>query len=300
MIYDEQEAYTLPTYSENDTSKGTVELLEGPQVAPPPKPQPPRRRSNLLAIVLLAIVLSSVFAVGLFSGWEYVNSQNHTNSLTSTTATTKQSSSLTTGSETLREAAIAKVEPGVVELKVTTSSGEQIGSGVIIDTKGDIVTNNHVISSGQTVEVVLNTGKTEQAQIIATDEQEDLAIVRIQPFTNMTVVQLGNASTLQVGQEVMAIGNPLGITETVTDGIVSALQRSVIESSGATLTDTIQTSAAINQGNSGGALINLQGQLIGIPTVTAVNTETSTTANGISFAISSNVVAQAVQKMLNQ
>lgn len=282
---------------ENDISKGTVGLLEGPMVAPPPKP---RRRSNLLAIVLLAIVLSSVFAVGLFSGWEYVNSQNSTSSLGSTTATTTQSSSITTSSEALREAAIAKVEPGVVELKVTTSSGEQIGSGVIIDTKGDIVTNNHVISGGQTVEVVLNTGKTEQAQIIATDAQEDLAIVRIQPFTNMTVVQLGNSSTLQVGQEVMAIGNPLGITETVTDGIVSALQRSVTESSGATLTDTIQTSAAINQGNSGGALINLQGQLIGIPTVTAVNTETSTTANGISFAISSNVVAQAVQKMLNQ
>jgi S1-C subfamily serine protease len=116
----------------------------------------------------------------------------------------------------------------------------------------------------------------------------------------MSVAQLGNSSKLIVGQEVLAIGNPLGITETATKGIVSALNRSVTESNGTTIAHAIQTDASINPGNSGGALVNLQGQLVGIPTLAAVNTESNTPANGVGFAIPSNTVATVVQQLIQQ
>jgi len=162
------------------------------------------------------------------------------------------------------------------------------------------VTNNHVVSGEQSIQVLLSNGSTEQAQLVGTNAANDLAVVRIAPFAHMTVAQLGDSSKLVVGQEVLAVGNPLGITETATQGIVSALNRSVAESAGTTLSQAIQTDAALNPGNSGGALVNLQGQLIGIPTLGAVNTETNTTANGVSFAIPSNLVKTVVQQILQQ
>ena len=162
------------------------------------------------------------------------------------------------------------------------------------------MTNNHVVSGEQSIQVLLSNGSTEQAQLVGTNAANDLAVVRIAPFAHMTVAQLGDSSKLVVGQEVLAVGNPLGITETATQGIVSALNRSVAESAGTTLSQAIQTDAALNPGNSGGALVNLQGQLIGIPTLGAVNTETNTTANGVSFAIPSNLVKTVVQQILQQ
>jgi putative serine protease PepD len=240
-------------------------------------------------------VLALIFGVGLFAGWEFTGSKSNT-STTSTVAATASATSL----EAQQEAAIAKIEPAVVELEVRTAQGEQIGSGVIIDTKGDIVTNNHVVSGAQTIEAVLNNGTTEQARLVGTDAADDLAVVRIAPFAHMTVAQIGDSSKLVVGQEVLAVGNPLGITETATQGIVSALNRSVTESTGTTISHAIQTDAALNPGNSGGALVNLQGQLIGIPTLTAVNTESNTAANGVSFAIPSNLVKTVVQQILQQ
>jgi putative serine protease PepD len=171
---------------------------------------------------------------------------------------------------------------------------------VIIDKKGDIVTNNHVVSGEQAINVVLSNGMTEQARFIGSDAANDLAVVRIQPFTNMTVATIGDASKLTVGQEVLAIGNPLGITETATSGIVSALNRNTAASNNVTLNGLIQTDAPINPGNSGGALVNLQGELIGIPTLTAVDTESNTPANGVGFAISSNTIQTVVAQILRQ
>src|SRR5437773_10454989 len=114
----------------------------------------------------------------------------------------------------------------------------------------------------------------------------------------MTVAKFGDSSKLVVGQEVLAIGNPLGITETATKGIVSALNRGVTESTGTTISNAIQTDAAVNPGNSGGALITLQGELVGIPTLTVVNSESNTAANGVSFAIPSNLVKTVLHQML--
>ena len=269
----------------------------GPLSAPPP---PRKRPGRAGAILLLTLMLALIFGVGLFAGWEFTSSKSSTSTTSKAVATATATSSSGTTIETQQEAAIAKIEAAVVEIKVTTAQGEQIGSGVIIDTKGDIVTNDHVINGEQTIEVVLANGNTEQAQLVGTAVADDLAVVRIQPFANMTVAQIGDSSKLVVGQEVLAIGNPLGITETATKGIVSALNRSVTESTGTTISKAIQTDAAVNPGNSGGALINLQGQLIGIPTLTAVNTESNTAANGVSFAIPSNLLETALHQILQQ
>lgn len=270
----------------------------GPQASP----KPPRKRpARAGAMLLLTLVLALIFGVGLFAGWEFAgNSKSSTSITAQTTTTVPATTSGITTLETQQEAAIARIEPAVVELQVTTAQGQQVGSGVIIDSKGDIVTNNHVVNGEQTIEVVLANGSMEQAQLIGTAAVDDLAVVRIQPFAHMTVAQIGDSSRLVVGQEVLAIGNPLGITETATKGIVSALNRSVTESTGTTVSNAIQTDAAVNPGNSGGALVNLQGQLIGIPTVTAVNTESNTAANGVSFAIPSNLVETAVHQILQQ
>ncbi len=240
----------------------------------------------------------SIFGVGLFAGWQFAHTSSSSSTPAKTAATTTASPSSQNTVQTQQEAAIANIEPAIVELNVTTAQGEQIGSGVIIDSNGDIVTNNHVISGAQTIQVVTYSGATLPAQLVGSNPANDLAVVRIAPFAHMVVAPIGNSSKLAVGQEVLAIGNPLGITETATNGIISALNRSVTESTGVTIADAIQTDAPINPGNSGGALINLQGQLIGIPTLTAVNTESNTAANGIGFAIPSNLVETVVSQIV--
>jgi S1-C subfamily serine protease len=292
------------TSAEQDTSSLPL-IPAAPQASLPPQ----NRKGRGGAILLFTLVLAIIFAVGLFAGLEYAgnstNQSSSTSTATSTTkgavtapATTSSTSSSVSTAEAQQEAAIAKIEPAVVELDVTTTTGEQIGSGVIITSKGDIVTNYHIVNGEDTITVVLSNGNKEQAQLVGTNTADDLAVVHIQPFANMTVAQIGDSTKLVVGQEVLAIGNPLGITETATKGIVSALNRSVTESTGATISNAIQTDAAVNPGNSGGALINLQGQLIGIPTLTAVNTESNTAANGVSFAIPSNLARTVVQQIL--
>jgi S1-C subfamily serine protease len=251
-------------------------------------------------ILLLAIILG----VGLFAGWTFARSSNGAPVLSpsgtpSTSARTPSSGSASISTlEAIREAAITKAEPSIVEIRGANFQGESVGSGVIIDENGDIVTNNHVVNGASALEVVLSNGQTEQAQLVGASSSTDLAIIRIQPFSGMTVATLGDSSQLTVGQEVLAIGNPLGYQDSVTDGVVSALNRSAQESRSVNLTGLIQTSAPINPGNSGGALINLSGQVVGITTLSAVNTETNTPANGIGFAIPSNQVQALIKQVL--
>ncbi|GER91173.1 hypothetical protein KDW_53350 [Dictyobacter vulcani] len=269
-----------------------------------PAPQTPRKthRVRTGALIVFTLALLSIFSVGLYAGWQFAGSNTSTPTANITTATTAATKSTldSTAVQTQREVAIDKIKPSVVELQVTTNQGQAIGSGVIVDNNGDIVTNNHVVNGGQTIQAVFNDGKVRTAQLVGTVAADDLAIVRVQPFTNMQVAAIGDSSQLKVGQAVLAVGNPLGITETVTSGIVSALNRSVSESNTVTIENAIQTDAAINPGNSGGALINEQGQLVGIPTLTAINTETNTPANGVGFAIPSNVVKTALAQALQQ
>ena len=290
-----------PPITDTPSEQGIVESPgspAGPPSLPPMRPRKRRRPGPAGAIVLLALVLAVIFGTGLFSGWEYAHASSSASTTTQTGTSSSASSSSTTSLQAQQEAAIAKIEPSVVELEVTTAQGEQIGSGVIIDAQGDIVTNNHVVSGAQSITVVLSNGSTEQGQLIGTSASNDLAVVRIAPYAHMVVAQLGDSSKLVVGQDVIAVGNPLGITETATEGIVSALNRSIPESSGVTISNAIQTDAAVNPGNSGGALINLQGQLIGITFAGAVNTETNTQADGVNFAIPSNLIQTVVQQIL--
>jgi S1-C subfamily serine protease len=322
MLPEENEVYGTYTPSYQQRPSESVAVLEDPTVThapseqntsplpsypPEPKtlPAPHNRPGRGGAILLLTLVIALIFGVGLFAGLEFAGNSTSSTATTSRAATTTSNTTSATSSsgtsiEAQQEAAIAKVEPAVVELEVTTAQGQQIGSGVIIDTKGDIVTNYHIVNGEVSIVAVLYNGSTEQAQLVGTNTADDLAVVHIQPFAHMTVVQIGDSSKLVVGQEVLAIGNPLGITETATKGIVSALNRSVTESTGTTISNAIQTDAAVNPGNSGGALINLQGRLVGIPTLTAVNTESNTAANGVSFAIPSNLVQTVVQQILQQ
>ena len=265
------------------------------------------RRSNGMrtgAMVALSLVLLLVLGVGVFAGWQFGRTSATTGGATHEGGTGPQATvpSLTgINDQAVREAVLATVRPAVVEVNVTTQQGGTIGSGVILDGRGYIVTNNHVVNGAQSMTVTLYDGTNLQAQLVGTDPADDLAVIKITPpVKGLAVIQLGDSSKVTVGQDVMAIGNPLGITQTVTNGIVSALGRSVSEGQGgATISNAIQTDAAINPGNSGGALVDMQGHLVGIPTLTAIDPEFNTPASGVGFAIPSNRVATIVPQIIS-
>jgi S1-C subfamily serine protease len=254
---------------------------------------PDRYRSGLrtTTIVVLIVLLAVVFGTGLFAGWVFwARSSGGTQP-----SSTAISPITTTGTtlDALREAVVEKVRPTVVQINIVTSSGSGLGSGVILDSRGYIVTNNHVIAGAQSIQVTLYDGTSLPAQLIGTDSLDDLAVIKISTNAKLAVATLGDSSKLEVGQEVLAIGNPLGITQTVTSGIVSALDRAV-----SIIPDAIQTDAAINPGNSGGALVDLSGKLVGIPTLSAIDPEFKTPANGVGFAIPSNRVSLIVPQLI--
>src|SRR2546428_2919740 len=294
-------AYAAPTQTEEVPRQAPTQPLTAPHQALPGQMQTPStmppvypRRSNG-ALIALSLVLMVVLGVGLFAGWQFGRTST-SNGGVFPSGTGPQSTvpSLTGNNiQAVREAVIAKVRPAVVEVNVTTQQGGAIGSGVIIDGRGYIVTNNHVVSGAQSMNVTLYDGTNLPAQLVGTDPADDLAVLKITPPSKgLTVATIGDSSKLQVGQDVMAIGNPLGITQTVTHGSISALGRNVSEGQGgATIPNAIQTDAAINPGNSGGALVDMQGNLVGIPTLTAIDPEFNTPANGVGFAIPSNRVS---------
>ena len=229
------------------------------------------------AVIALTLLLAVVFGTGLFAGWQFGGSNTSAGGPATTMLQpgTGQGPSIPTltasNLEIVRKAVVAKVRPAVVQVNVATSRGQGLGSGVIIDRRGYIVTNNHVVEGARRLEVVLYDGTKLPAQLVGTDPADDLAVVKITPpKADLTVATLGDSSKSQVGQEVLAIGNPLGITQTVTNGIISAVGRNVSEGqNGATIPNAIQTDAPINPGNSGGALVDCDGKLIGVPTAGA-------------------------------
>jgi S1-C subfamily serine protease len=209
---------------------------------------------------------------------------------------TDQNTTGTPTSEAARQAVIDRVHPTVVQINVKTAKGNGLGSGVILDPQGYIVTNDHVVAEAEQTQVMLYGGETLPAQVIGNDPLDDLAVVKINPPSSfkLKAATLGDSSKLGVGQEVLAMGSPLGITQTVTNGIISALDRPV-----GTIPDAIQTDAPINGGNSGGALIDLQGFLIGIPTSTAIDPQFNVPANGVGFAVPSDRVAFIVPQLIH-
>jgi putative serine protease PepD len=196
---------------------------------------------------------------------------------------------------------INRVLPSVVEIR--TAAG--LGSGVVFDASGDIVTNAHVVGAGTGLEVLLSTSpEPVPARLVGTYQPDDLAVVKINGVKDLRPASFGDSAKLTAGDVVLAIGNPLGLSSSVTEGIVSAVGRIVSEpagrgSPGATLPDTIQTSAAINPGNSGGALATLDDKVVGIPTLAAANQSAGGAAPGIGFAISSNIAVSIARQLIS-
>ena len=196
---------------------------------------------------------------------------------------------------------IDQVLPSVVEIR----SASGLGSGVVYNDQGDIVTNAHVVGTEQEFEVLTSgSAGPREAALVGSYPPNDLAVVRVSDSEGLEPATFGNSSDVEVGQLVLAMGNPLGLAATVTNGIVSATGRTVSEPpspgspGGATLPDAIQTSADINPGNSGGALVDLEGRVIGIPTLAAVDPSGGSRAPGIGFAIPSNQAKRLADQLI--
>lgn len=191
--------------------------------------------------------------------------------------------------------AIKKSAPAVVSIQTTkdTNAQQNLGSGVIVDEAGHILTNYHVVKDTRIIRVKLADGRKTTAKIIGIDPQTDLAVLQIK-IPQLPVIYLGNSAQLQVGDVVLAIGNPLGLNNTVTQGIVSSL--ATLEYEGM-LNNLIQTDAAINLGNSGGALIDTQGRMIGINTAIVSNIAGG---QGIGFAIPSDIARDVMTQLIAQ
>jgi S1-C subfamily serine protease len=259
------------------------------------QPGPPIRTSRGLstsAIVGIVVALLLIVGIGLFAAWQIGRNS------ASGTGTTTQTGSTAASFNALPEAVAAAFRQSVVQINVVTKEGSGLGSGTIIDSRGYIVTNEHVIAGATQIQVELYDGLLVPAQLTGEYAAEDLAVIKITPPPHMAVATIGDSSQLKVAEYVMAIGNPLGITQTVTSGIVSALGRNVPVGPGVELIDAIQTDAAINPGNSGGALVDLQGELIGVPTLTIINPTFNSPASGVGFAVPSNRVKFIVPQLI--
>lgn len=209
------------------------------------------------------------------------------------------------------EKVAAAVLPSVVSIEVATRGGGAEGSGSIISSDGYVLTNHHVVAAGAEpgteIQVTLNDGSRHPAQFVASDVNTDIGVIKIEGVDNLPVIQFGDSHDLNVGQQVVAVGSPLGLSATVTTGIVSALNRPVRASQGggeSSLMDGIQTDAAINPGNSGGPLVDMEGHLIGMNSVIAslstggFGSEGSGGSIGLGFAIPSNFAKRVAEQLI--
>ncbi|MFB6816398.1 S1C family serine protease [Streptomyces sp. NPDC056347] len=200
------------------------------------------------------------------------------------------------------QAVIRNVLPSVVQIEA--SGG--LGSGVVYDSKGHIVTNAHVVGSAKKFKVTVATGeKVTSASLVSAYPEQDLAVIKLDQVPDgLKPAKFGDSAKVEVGQIVLAMGSPLGLSSSVTQGIVSALGRTVSESragggTGATIANMVQTSAAINPGNSGGALVNLDSEVIGIPTLAATDPDLGgSAAPGIGFAIPVSMVKTIADQII--
>jgi putative serine protease PepD len=265
-----------------------------PAAPPPTTPPtaPPPRRGRRVALGALA-ALTVAASAGMGAGAVMVFSPNATPAVASASTTTASTTALTTtgsSAATIYQAVV----PGVVTITTSISNGRgQVGqgtaSGIVVDTKGDILTNQHVIAGASQIQVTFSDGSTVAATLVGSDTAADLAVVHVNvAASSLHPVSLGNSTTLQVGDTVYAIGSPFGLSESLTAGIVSGLNRSG-SATGGSVSGLIQTDAPINPGNSGGALVNTQGQVIGINNSIESPVDGSV---GVGFAIPINQVTQ--------
>jgi len=257
--------------------------------ASPPSPPPKRFRRGLL-VAVAALTLAGGAGSGAAAAALVAHAAPA--AAASGTATTVQSTSLTS---TTAESIYKQVSAGVVTITSNVGNGQAIGSGIVLDTSGDILTNAHVIAGARQMQVTLSNGQTVAATLIGSNSAADLAIIRISaPASSLHPVTLGNSDSVQIGDLVYAIGSPFGLSGSFTEGIVSNLNQGGSASNGASLSGLIQTDAAINPGNSGGPLVNAQGQVIGINN----SIESPVDGNvGVGFAIPINQVKQLLSSL---
>ncbi|MGA8115756.1 MAG: trypsin-like peptidase domain-containing protein [Actinocatenispora sp.] len=204
------------------------------------------------------------------------------------------------GQSAVYEQVVDRVLRSVVQ--ITTRQG--LGSGIVFDSKGHIVTNAHVVGHSKHFQVTTATSnKPVDATLVASYPPGDLAVIKVSGTLSEPPAMFADSGKLEVGQEVLAMGSPLGLSGSVTNGIVSAVGRTVREPAGegspsTTISDMIQTSAAINPGNSGGALVDVNSRVIGIPTLAATSQQDGAAAPGIGFAISSNMVMRIANQII--
>ena len=276
-----------------------------------------RRGPGWFALVASVLVASLLGAGGAVTAVRYMDARGGHASSHSSTAPTAIATGSTTktvnsaGQAPDWEAVSAAVSNAVVSIAVATDKGEALGSGVIFDKEGHIITNNHVVAGASKIQVTLADGRVYDAETTGTDPATDLAVIQLKNAPdNLTVAQLGDSDKLATGQDVMAIGNPLGLSSTVTTGIISALDRPVVNSQNedgssgsAVYTNAIQIDAAINPGNSGGPLFDEKGRVIGITSSIATMGNSSSGEGGsgsigIGFAIPVKLADKVAKQLI--
>ncbi|MGW7265735.1 S1C family serine protease [Streptomyces sp. NPDC054842] len=296
----------------------------GPPPFPPapgagPAPAPRRRARGPLALLAAVAIAAAAVGGGTAFAFQELTGPDTVASATSTTVVPAAKKGTVAG-------VAAAVSPSIVEISATSNAGRSTGSGVIITSGGEIITNNHVISGASSIKVTTSTGKTYTAKVVGTDSKKDLALIGLENApSGLKAASLGDSDAVRVGDDVVAIGSPEGLTGTVTSGIVSALDRDVTVStdesqgqqgggsgqwpfeyggrefngdtgSSTTTYKALQTDASLNPGNSGGALIDMNGNIIGINSAmysaASDSSSGSTDAGsvGLGFAIPVNTV----------
>lgn len=290
------------THEEVHKDKVVMPHTETPSVAPR------RRRISYRRIITTIIIALLLFSgLGAYVGYRLSGFVNQQVSLTQHQGVANDGNKIVTAQEASISGVVDKVAPSVVSI-VTQTQGSMMrgtsaesgaGTGIIVSPNGYIMTNKHVVEGADTVSVVLTDGTSyDNVHIVGTDPLNDIAFLKIDNVSNLHAAELGDSSSLRIGQSVVAIGNSLGqYQNTVTSGIVSGVGRPVSAQSGSaveSLNDLIQTDAAINPGNSGGPLLNLQGQVIGM------NTAVAQDAQGIGFALPINATKGVLKGVLNK
>ena len=301
-----QPAETLPSSSAAETA--------GPAAPPPVVQTVPHEKLGVRdilfsgrvsrpALVVLAVI---AIAIGLVGGWVGRKTAEVIEAFTTPKVTLN-----TIDTNQLPDGQMAKVAAAVADSVVTVqavsdSEGSQ-GSGVVVDGRGYIVTNNHVISEAAAspgkfkLTVIFNDGKETPANLVGRDPETDLAVLKVDNVDRLTVARLGDSGKLRVGDQVMAAGAPLGLRSTDTQGIISALHRAVpLSGEGSdtkTVIDAVQTDASINHGNSGGPLVNMNSEVIGINTASK---SLSDSASGLGFAIPVNEVKAVIEVLIRE
>lgn len=304
-------SYQTPPNEGEHTSQPPQQEWTNTSISEPQVVQPKQKRTMPFSGAI-ALALAAAVGAGSITGIVVSNNNDSSSSQTAVVDSLKSEPvANSTGHEAEAgsvEAVAQRVLPSVVSIQVMTGRGMSEGSGSIISADGYVMTNNHVVQSAENsqarIVVSLNDGTEYQADVVAGDPNTDVAVIKLRDASNLPVMNFGDSDSLKVGQEVIAVGSPLGLSATVTSGIVSALNRPVraggTSMGESSLIDAVQTDAAINPGNSGGPLVDIEGNLIGMNSVIASTSTTGSEAGsiGLGFAIPSNFARRVASQLI--